>query len=271
MNKLATTIAALALIGTPALAADMARKMPVKAPPPPPAPVYSWTGWYVGATAGAAWGSFDPVTSTFSVPGGYFQTSSVPAVNAAGVQSIKPSGFTGGIEAGYNWQTGPLVVGLEADFEYLGLRGSSSNGAIYPCCAPTGFNIATSAKTDWLFTGRPRIGFANNNWLFYATGGVAVTDLHGNFNFTDNNSAATASGSFSSTKVGYAVGGGVEAGLWSQWTIKAEYLFVDFGRVSTTSNNLVTPAFGAFPATVFTHSLDLKANIVRVGLNYQFH
>jgi outer membrane immunogenic protein len=174
-------------------------------------------------------------------------------------------------QGGYNWQIGALVAGLEVDFEYFGLRGSSSGGAVYPCCAPASIFITSSTKTDWLFTARPRIGYANNNWLFYATGGLAVTDLHGNFTFTDNvGPGHTESGSVSSTKVGYAVGGGIEAGLWSRWTVKAEYLFVDFGRVSTTSNNLIDALAFAFPAQIFTHSLDLKASIVRLGLNYHF-
>jgi outer membrane immunogenic protein len=69
--------------------------------------------------------------------------------------------------------------------------------------------------------------------------------------------------------VGYTVGGGVEAKLWAHWSVKAEYLFVDFGRVSVNSNNLVAGGF-PLPAQVFTHSLDLRADIARVGLNYHF-
>lgn len=246
-----------------ARAADMEPKAAPVYKAPAMTPAYSWTGFYVGGTAGGAWGSFDPTTSTVFTSTGFFDPTSPPAIAAVGAQRIKPAGVTGGIEAGYNWQTGPVVFGLEADFGYFGLRGNASGTGVYPCCAPNTFTVSSSAKTDWLFTARPRIGIANNNWLFYVTGGAAVTDLHGNFTFTDT-FGATESGSISSTRVGWTAGAGVEAGLWDHWTLKAEYLFVDFGTVSITSTNLNV---GDNP---FTHSVSLKANIARVGVNYRF-
>jgi outer membrane immunogenic protein len=262
MRKLLLGIAiSLAFVGG-ASAADMY----VKAPPP-----YSWTGFYVGGTAGTAWGSFDPTTSISFIPQppGYFDPTSVPVVNAVGLQSIKATGFTGGLEAGYNLQAGNVVGGIEIDFGYLGLAGSAQGSGLYPCCAPTGFTINSSAHTDWLLTARPRLGIASNNWLYYVTGGVAVTNLNGNFTFSDNANSAMETGSIPSTKAGYTVGGGVEAALWRNWSVKAEYLYVDFGRLSTTSNNF-TSTLVAFPAAEFSHSIDLKANIARVGLNYRF-
>lgn len=135
--------------------------------------------------------------------------------------------------------------------------------------APTSFAVNASASTTWLATTRGRVGYAVKNWLVFATGGAAFTNLSGNFSFSDTFAAATESASFSSTKAGYVVGAGVEAGLWDQWTVKVEYLYVDFGTISATSNNLNAFAT-AFPTKVFTHSVDLKANIARVGLNYRF-
>jgi outer membrane immunogenic protein len=78
--------------------------------------------------------------------------------------------------------------------------------------------------------------------------------------------------SLSSTKVGYAVGAGVEAGLWGNWTLKAEYLYVDFGTITGTGLITAPPAVLAAGSNnnPFTHSFDLKANIARVGLNYRF-
>jgi outer membrane immunogenic protein len=252
-----------------AAAADLptAKPAPVFAAPA----AYSWTGFYLGGNLGGAWGSFDPRTSTVFSPVGYFVLTSIPAIGAVGAQSIKPSGFTGGVEAGYNWQWGNLVLGVEADFDYLGLRGKSSGGAVYPCCAPSTFAVNSSVHSDWLFTARPRVGFANNNWLFYATGGLAVTNINGSFTFSDTFAPGTESGSLSNTKAGYAIGGGVEAGLWNNWTVKAEYLYVNFGRVSTTSSNFAAfvPA-QAFPTNVFTHSAELTANLLRLGVNYRF-
>ena len=275
MYKITAYAAAIAaLIGAPAFAADM----PVKAPPRPVAvPVaYSWTGFYVGLNGGGAWGTFHATTTTDFNPaplGGppVYNISNpmadVVALAAVGAQNIKAAGFIGGGQVGYNWQSGAAVFGVEADINYLHLSGSETKTGPYPPFPPFTMTVNSQVNTDWLFTARPRLGFASNNWLFYATGGLALTQLHGAFTFTDNLGPALETGSISNTKAGWTVGGGVEAGLWDRWTVKAEYLYVDFSSVATTSNNLVAPT--PFPANVFHHSTDLTANIVRVGLNYR--
>jgi outer membrane immunogenic protein len=265
MNKFVLGIL-IALTGANcATAADLYYKAPVAVP------VYNWTGFYIGGNVGGAWGNFDPTTSTVFSPVGYFATSSVPAINAAGIQSSKPSGVTGGFEAGYNWQIRNFVVGVEGDIEALSLSNSVSSGAVYPCCAPTAFTVTSNVSTTWLATIRGRLGYAVNNWLFFVTGGAAFTDLRGNFAFSDTFANAAESASFSDTKTGYTVGGGVEAGLWGNWSVKGEYLYANFGTLSASSTNLTAfaPAI-AFPSNVFTHSLDLKANIARAALNYRF-
>jgi outer membrane immunogenic protein len=254
-------------IGGAAFAADMPLKAPAYAP------VYNWTGLYIGGTVGGAWGSFDPQTSTvFSKPG-YFDPPSVPAVNSVGAQSIKPSSFTGGFEAGYNLQSGHFVYGIEGDIESFHLSGAATSGGVYSCCAPQSFTVMSNANTAWLATVRGRLGYTVNNWLFFVTGGAAFTDLHGNFGFSDS-FGATESALLSNTQTGYTVGGGVEAGLWGNWSVKAEYLYVNFDTLSTTSRNLQLPegpGIGvAFPGNAFTHSVDLKANIARAALNYRF-
>jgi outer membrane immunogenic protein len=254
----------IALTGaTCATAADLYVKAPVMAP------AYNWTGFYIGGNVGGAWGNFDPTTSTIFSPVGYFAASSVAAINGVGIQSSNPSGFTGGFEAGYNWQSGNYVFGVEGDIEALSLSSSASNGAVYPCCAPTSFTVTSNISTSWLATVRGRLGYAANNWLFFVTGGAAFTDLRGNFAFSDTFANAAESASFSDTKTGYTVGGGVEAGLWGNWSVKAEYLYANFGTVSATSTNLTT-TIGAFPASAFTHSFDLKTSIARAALNYRF-
>jgi outer membrane immunogenic protein len=167
-------------------------------------------------------------------------------------------------------QISNLVFGVEADYDYLGLRGNATSSALYPCCAPTGFTVNSSAHANWLVTARPRLGYAYDNWLFFVSGGFAATNLNAGFSFTDNNSAVSESGSLSKVLTGYAVGGGVEAGLWANWTVKAEYLYVNFGKASISSANLVDPFVGPFPQNVFTHSADLSASLVRLGVNYHF-
>jgi outer membrane immunogenic protein len=253
------------------MAADLSRPAPAPVyTKAPMMPVYTWTGAYIGLNAGGAFGDSEVATTTLSPPVSYFATTSVPAIAAAGAQTIKPNGFTGGGQIGYNWQaSSATVLGLEADFQYFGLKGSASASATYPCCAPTGFTISESVKTDWLATFRARLGFlVTPATLFYVTGGGAVTNLQGSFAFTDTFSSATESGAFNTTKLGWTAGGGVEWAMSGGWSAKAEYLFVSFPTVTTTSNNLNIGA--PVPAQTFTHSADLDAHIVRLGLNYKF-
>lgn len=277
--------AALAAVGAaPALAADLpAARAPVYAKAPAIVePVYNWTGFYVGGTAGGAFGSFDPSTSTTAQGGAsYFNTGNIPGVNAAGAQSIKPAGFTGGFEAGYNWQISNFVVGLEGDFEYLGQNGNAATSGVYAVSAPASFTVTSSASATWLATARARAGIASNDWLFFATGGAAFTNIKASFGFSDNCGAvftcdgflgpasnATEASAFSSTKTGFAVGGGIEKAIIGQnWTVKIEYLYVGFGTVTGTG---VLTTGGLAGTQLMTHSYDLKDNIVRIGVNYKF-
>jgi outer membrane immunogenic protein len=161
MKKFALAALILAVSAAAASAADMAPAPYYTKAPVVVAPVYNWTGFYIGANAGGAWGNSDPRTSTVFVgDSGYFASTSVPAVNAVGgSQRINDTGFTGGLTAGYNWQAGAAVVGIESDFNYFGPRGSTSGSGIYPDFAPTGFTINSSTSSNWLITLRPRVGF----------------------------------------------------------------------------------------------------------------
>jgi outer membrane immunogenic protein len=255
MKKLMLVSASILALGCVenTYAADMAVPLPV---------AYTWTGFYAGATAGGAWGTFDPQTAATSNT--YLgAASNVAAVNAAGMQSINPRSFTAGLEAGYNWQWGGLVAGLEVDMESFRLAGNAINGAPYPTSPANSFAVTTSINSNWLFTARPRIGYAANNWLFYVTGGLALTSQSATFMFGDTFNA-TEGGTFTTTKVGGVYGGGVELALWDRWSVKGEYLHVDFGQ--TTVNGSI---FG-FSSQTFSHSADLKANIARLGANYRF-
>jgi outer membrane immunogenic protein len=229
--------------------------------------VYNWTGFYIGGNGGYAWGDSN-VSTTVASAGAYFVSTDVTQIASAGQNTLHPNGGTGGIQAGYNWQAGNIVYGVELDFDALGLSASRSITTEYISAPGTSFTINQSVKTDWLFTARPRIGWASNNWLWYATGGVAVTDLKYDNTFTDTFAPAFEDGSISKTKAGWAVGGGVEYGLTQNWSVKAEYLYMDFGNVSSSGVVLNT---GAVPPAVLNHSADLKANIVRAGINYRFY
>jgi outer membrane immunogenic protein len=251
----------------PAMAADM----PLKAPPP--APIYSWTGFYIGGTAGVAFAESRPRTLVSFSPTGYFALSSTTAIDATSTQNVSVSRFTGSVEAGFNYQVGSVVYGLEADYQYLHLNGSRTGTLPYPCCAPTAFAITSSANTNGIFTARARYGFAYSSILAYMTAGVAATNLNASFLFADTFATAAESASVSDTKWGWVVGGGFEKEFESArgLSFKSELLYVAFPGVSVTSTNLTafTPPI-AFPTNVFVHSMDLQALIVRAGFNYRF-
>ena len=156
---LAGLIVAAAMVA-PAMAADLAPRAYTKA-----APVdlgYNWSGWYVGGNAGYAWGRSDPSTTTEFTPTNYWNSLSVPQVNAAGTgPRLNTSGFVGGGQFGYNYQTGSIVWGAEADFESFNIKGSRSGAAVYACCAGS-FNLNQTTSTDWLFTLRGRLVFTTS-------------------------------------------------------------------------------------------------------------
>jgi outer membrane immunogenic protein len=92
-------------------------------------PQHNWNGFYGGLTAGAAWGQYDFKTST--IGGSYIGQRAAAAVNAAGAQTVNPTGFATGIEGGYNWQIGNLLFGTEADLQGVNLQGATNNGAVH--------------------------------------------------------------------------------------------------------------------------------------------
>jgi outer membrane immunogenic protein len=269
VGSLALGFALASIIIGPTLAADLPSH---KAPPPEPPPACLWCGFYIGGNVGDAWGS-SSVNTNFGFPTPPFAPMDVAALSAAASRNIGSTGFTGGVQAGYNIQNGPWVFGFEADFDYLGLKGSKNSASPFPSTLPGGpagppvvtFTTATSVSTNWLITARPRLGWAMDTWLFYVTGGLAVGQE--SFGQTVNVVAPFVSqNSFSATRVGYAVGAGVEYALTRQWSVKGEYLYVDLGKTGGNSGTL-TPAFPGFSNT---SAVDLTANIGRVGLNYHF-
>ena len=250
--------------------------MPARAGDPPRAagsvPTHDWSGFYLGGTAGVAWGSLGLKTST-PFTGAYFpDTATLGAVNATGVQVVKSHGIPAGFEAGYNWQVprSPWVVGIEADIQSLRLSGGVQSGPVsYPGFPRAFFTISSATTADWLFTARPRLGFALDHWLFYVTGGLAAARPSAEYAFADFSSGTVESAVLSATRLGYAAGGGIELALGSNWSAKAEYLFVDFRPSSVASSNLINLTV-PLPGQPFTHSVDLKADILRLGLNYRF-
>ena len=298
MKKLACAIAVAGLIGTPAFAADMA----VKAPAPMPAPVYNWTGWYVGVNAGASFGNVKtdfniaPVTVTAG-------TSSVTVPGFAGTNTEWPSGFMGGGQIGYNWQVSPIwVVGLEADFQGALEKDTTTltNSFTNPTAPvistitglPTGATTALAAtavtsyttKIDWFGTVRARLGYVwgNGNVISYLTGGLAYAkvDLEGTSTVSGTAGLLTFSTTHaighSHVNAGWVVGYGTEGVIdfWGarNWTWKIEGLYMDFGHLNDPD---IIVCEAACPATAtggqtFTHT-HFTDGILRAGLNYKFY
>jgi len=205
MKRIACTAALLVTVaGGAASAADLPHPSYYTAPAPLSA--YSWTGPYLGGNLGYDWGSI----------------SNNPA---------RPSGFAGGVQGGYNWQTGQFVLGGEADIQ---LSGASDTFAPWKFSNP------------WFGTLRGRAGYAISNFLIYGTAGVAFGELQGE---------TIGLLSESHTNVGWTAGLGVEAGFAANWSAKAEYLFVDLANSTfalTGTNN------------------GLSASMLRLGVNYHF-
>lgn len=247
-----------------ALAALPARAQIYKASPVG-AQTYDWSGPYIGFTAGYAAGNADANTSS---PTLNLSQPTTPPINTVGTQNLKPDGFSFGGLAGYNWQVGGLVFGGEAELGVLDTHASQTGTGTVNSCVPCTFSIQQSVSTGWLAMAGPRVGYAFGNVLVFANGGVAVTDL--NYQSSLQFTSAAFSGSLTQGQIpaataGWEAGGGVEVGLTQHWAVRAQYLHLDFGSVSS-SNNLLANG----PVFPFNFSTNLRYDIVRVGTDYRF-
>jgi outer membrane immunogenic protein len=286
----------LAVSGS-AFAADIA----VKAPPPAPAPVNSWTGWYAGVNAGA---SFGHVKTDFNVAPAFLGPVQITP-GFAGSDLSLPSGFIGGGQIGYNWQYSPLiVVGLEADIQGALERETnnlsqdfifvSSNLAEVGSHGTVTTNYTT--QVDWFGTVRGRIGYlwGDGAVLTYVTGGLAYGEVKINGTTTVNGITGVFAGPFtaagnisfpqafghSQINAGWVVGSGTEGKLLIPgWTYKIEALYMDLGTLDTTGVSTGASFSGAGACTstctptgglVHTHS-HFTDGILRAGLNYRFY
>jgi outer membrane immunogenic protein len=245
MRKLLLAAAAAVLLSTPTLAADL----PVAAEPVAPAYLpFTWTGFYVGANVGAAFGDSDRDIKISEEPDPYEQYGNL------GDDDV---GLTAGVQAGYNYQMGMLVVGVEGDINYLGLDRSAD----YVDEDDNIFEV--SNDINWFGTLRARLGVTPmDRLLVYATGGLAFGDIDEDATFFYE--GEDYSGSNSDTQWGWTIGGGVEYALTDNWTIKAEYLFVDL------DDSDFTVTSDAVPGTSFRVEGDNQFSVVRLGVNYKF-
>jgi outer membrane immunogenic protein len=288
----AGSVALMATIAAPAMAADM----PVKAPLAPTVIPYSWAGFYVGGNVGYSWGRS---SSSFA-----FIDPASGAVLSASNDKFNLNGVIGGVQIGHNWQTNNWVWGLEADFQGSGQKGNAgaacAGGSLSGTPPFSGactvghvgdtpdFNVAAlpvgsalEQKLDWFGTVRGRIGPAiTPTILIYATGGLAYGRVRSTYSVSGTNitggqgtntvtlTPVAASFGDSTTKIGWTVGAGLEGVLSGNWTGKIEYIYVDLGTVSGAFVTPIVLSSGAFLTSSYrSHITD---NIVRVGLNYRF-
>jgi outer membrane immunogenic protein len=213
MKKILLTTVGLAALGmAPAFAADLAARTYTKAPAIAPLP--TWAGFYIGAMGGYASEDAD---------GGM------------------KGGFAGGT-AGYNWQMGSLVLGIETDAAWADINSST-----------TFFGVTAESKIRDMGTVRGRVGYAVNQVLFYGTGGFA---------WADNRISVTAPGfgvSDSQVHTGWTAGAGVEYMFAPHWSLKGEYLYKSFGGENYTFSGIGTFSTGT-----------LNVNSGQVGVNYHF-
>jgi len=217
----------VALAALPASAADMAARI-AKAPPPPPAPVWNWTGFYIGVNGGYGWARSTHTDIFGATTGGFTQR----------------GGLVGGT-LGYNWQTGPAVLGIETDLDWARINGSTPG-----CFAGNCFTNIQAFGTL-----RGRLGYAINNWMPFISGGLAYADIRAGqdgFGGTSNDQ----------WRAGWTIGGGVEVMFAPSWTAKIEYLYADFGTSSVAN---YTPVGGTLVGAT-----ERNVNILRGGINYKF-
>lgn len=250
LSRAATLLmAATALTFTAsAEAADLPARMATKAPVAV-APIFSWTGLYVGGHVGGAGVSED----------GALIAAPPPLLFPLGtVIGSSGSGIIGGAQIGYNWQVNRLVFGVEGDFSFSGVNASVTTPSTL---IPGAVNTVT-ADYNWFATLTSRVGYTVDRWMLYAKGGVAFmnVDYGGNATIGGANFIVNRT---SDTRSGWTLGVGVEHAFSGNWSWKLEYNYMNFG--TERYNTSTTPFVG-----VSTTDIDTDTHAVKLGVNYRF-
>src|SRR5580704_4455428 len=248
-------IAFAAAIAAPAMAADLPAAMPVKSRPSY-VPAYSWTGAYIGGNVGGTWGTFDfSPTATDNVLG---------TISGAFSNSVSNSSVIGGFQSGYNWQVGNIVLGIEQDLQFTGLKQS------FTLAAPAGAFAAGdmfSSKVDFLSSTRGKIGWVWDRFMLYAAGGLATGVMDTTATYVPGVSPALSFTDAHKFHTGYTVGGGAEYAVTNNVSFGVEYRYLNLGK-ETYNLGAFTP--GANAQTV-SSTVDLKSSEVLARLNIKLH
>lgn len=213
-------------------------------------PGFTWTGGYIGANIGYGWGDFEQAFDAEVIILGPLSE----GFDADG------DGIVGGAQAGFNWQMGQFVFGVEVDVQAADIDGSTSRSFTV---GPATLDTNVSTGIDWFGTARGRIGFVPTERLMvYGTGGFAFGETKSSASY-DAGLLGSDSASSKDTRTGWAAGAGAEYAFADNWTLKAEYLYVDLGE--ETFLNFEEP--GLFEADLTS---DVTLQTVRLGINYKF-
>ena len=281
-------IAATSMVAVAQIAAAADLGLPVhKAPPPPLAPVYNWTGFYAGLNAGVGWSGNDVNTTgwpLYANPTHADSSAQVAASAASATASIPTSStsFIGGGQVGYNFQMNTWVVGLEADIDGLSPSSQTNTALVGAPIATGGFNFSDDSATktlNYLGTVRGRVGFlVTPALLLYGTGGLAYGDpglttsvfqARAPKRFDDPPSGGA---SFSETRFGWTLGAGAEWMFLPNWSVRAEYLHYDLGNVGNDfSISTVSKRRGVSFTTGISSGAQISGDIVRVGVSYHLN
>jgi outer membrane immunogenic protein len=251
---------AASALATAASAADLpAPAAPAYTPPVYRPVIYDWTGIYGGLHLGA--GALDDQVTT---------TTTTLLQPAGTVTKLSPFSVVSGAQAGFNVEFAPFVVGAEGTFTWSNISGTQ----VIPSLLPT-ISEQSISTPRWYATATGKIGFAANDFLFYAKGGAASMNVH----YTQ--APAVGGGQTSQTIIdarsGFTVGGGIEFGMTENLSARIEYDFLDFGTKSYNFTNLsFVPAGSAAgtaptPIGAFPVSIRSITQLITVGLNYRFN
>jgi len=233
----------------------------------------NWNGFYAGLNAGGTWGSNDVDIGCrdSGLLAGFCAAASAGSAFPFSM-SNDLDGFIGGAQAGYNFQHGKMVFGIEADISWTSADSSTSiaTGPTGVCPGPSCFPEANVARVsqdlEYLATVRGRLGYAvHGNMLVYATGGLAFGEVNNSYGLEfsggDFNSVSN-----SKTKAGWTVGGGAEYSF-GHWSLKGEYLYYDLGKERESAQFYTA----GVPDTAYQDpEFETKGQLVRVGVNFKF-
>jgi outer membrane immunogenic protein len=228
-------LALVAACASPAAAGD--RRASPQTPQPAAPATFDWSGVYIGANVG-----FGTASGTAD--------RNIGGTVISGAADI--GGIIGGGQVGYNWQTGNIVLGVEADLQ--------ASGMLHDWSATDGATTADGTdKLSWFSTVRGRVGYAFDNYLVYATAGGAFATFDVSSTITPP-SGVSVPVSWTQERLGWTAGIGTEVGFGDNWSGRLEYLFIDAGTFSGVD------ALSTAPMRV-----QLTDHILRVGVNYRFH